>query len=439
MNNPSLYAFVWLYGANEHIAVSCICKSVSNIIAVSAHKLMICTHLQCRQLRAIALSFIYTSRILGRNHYMKKQIKSLIIILSVLLIAIIGMTAWYMVNQAIPNQKYQEAVALRESGQYEDAIAAFADLGDYSDAETQITKTKYQQATALRESGQYEAAIAAFSKLGDYSDVRVQINKTKYQQATALRESGQYEAAIAVFTKLGNYSDAATQITETKYQQATNLNAVSKYNEAYTIYTTIIGYKDVDKLLTTDGNLMAAARDIKFAVGNYVVLGTYPQTNVGNDATPIEWLVLDREGSNALLISHYGLDVQPYNTELTNVTWETCTLRKWLNGTFYTKAFSSTEQTAVLTASVDNSKNQGEFSVSAGNNTQDKVFLLSYKEANKYLGADFFDTFNKKSAVAPTAYALAQGAYTSPYHETTDGLSAGKWYLRRPAATSVAS
>ena len=382
--------------------------------------------------------------------------------------------AWCIPNVIIPNNKYQQAVALREAGQYDDAIAAFAELGDYSDAAMQIMGIKYQQAVALRESGQYDEAIAAFAELGDYSDAKaqiedikgikyqqavvlrengkydeaiavftelndysdakVQITETEYQQAMALREKGHYDDAIAAFAKLGNYSDAVTQITETKYQQANNLNAAARYDEAYAIYVTLTGYKDVDKLLAEDDNMIAAARDAKFAVGNYVSFGMYPQTKAGNDATPIEWLVLARDGNKALLISRYGLDAQPYNKYNASVTWETCTLRTWLNGRFYIKAFSSAEQAAILTTNVDNSKNQcySGWSTSSGNNTQDKVFLLSYAEANKYFGVSYDNSGNTKSRVAPTAYAIAQGAWTSSSNKTTDSTYAGWWWLRSP-------
>lgn len=265
------------------------------------------------------------------------------------------------------------------------------------------------------------------------------IPENKYQQAWTLRENGKYDEAIAAFEELGEYSDAKAQITETKYQQATNLNAFGKYDEAYAIYVTLTGYKDVDKLLTEDDNIVAVikaleARDAKFTVGNYVTFGEYPQTTAGEDMTPIEWLVLARDGDKALLISRYGLDAQPYNKDHTSVTWETCTLRTWLNGTFYNKAFSSAEQAAILTTNVDNSKNQcySGWSTSSGNNMQDKVFLLSYAEANKYFGVTYDNSSNTKSRVAPTAYAIAQGAWTNYSNKTTDSTYAGWWWLRSP-------
>ena len=326
--------------------------------------------------------------------------KKALTIAAVVVVMIACAIAWCIPNVIIPNNKYQQAVALRESGQYDEAIAAFAELGDYSDAAQQLSETKYQQAVALREEGQYDDAIAAFAELGDYSD-------------------------------------AAQQLSETKYQQANNLNAAARYDEAYAIYVTLTGYKDVDKLLAEDDNMIAAARDAKFAVGNYITFGTYPQTKAGNDATPIEWLVLARDGDKALLISRYGLDAQPYNKDYTSVTWETCTLRTWLNGTFYNKAFSSAEQAAILTTNVDNSKNQcySGWSTNGGKNTQDKVFLLSYAEANKYFGVTYNNSSNTKSRVAPTAYAIAQGTGKNSSYKTADGIDAGWWWLRSPGVS----
>ena len=178
----------------------------------------------------------------------------------------------------------------------------------------------------------------------------------------------------------------------------------------------------------------AAARDAKYSVGNYVTFGHYPQTSGGNDSTPIEWLVLARDGNKALLLSRYGLDAKPYNEKWVDNTWEKCTLRTWLNGTFLNKAFTGEEQTGILLTEVDNSGSQGysKWSTSGGNNTQDRIFLLSYAEANRYLGVTYDDSKNTKSRVSPTAYAIKQGASTSSSNKTADGAATGWWWLRSP-------
>ena len=172
----------------------------------------------------------------------------------------------------------------------------------------------------------------------------------------------------------------------------------------------------------------------KYAVGNYITFGTYPQTAVGMDETPIEWLVLDRDGDKALLISRYGLDAQYYNDGWTDITWEKCALRTWLNSTFMNKAFTSDEQKGIALTNVDNSKNQGygDWSTDGGSNTQDKIFLLSYTEANKYFGVTYNNSLNVKACVEPTAYAIAHGAFTNSNYKTADGKTAGIWWLRSP-------
>lgn len=182
--------------------------------------------------------------------------------------------------------------------------------------------------------------------------------------------------------------------------------------------------------------LPAAMRDVKFAVGSYVTFGEYPQTAEGEDMTPIEWRVLARDGNKALLISRYGLDVQPYNSEKTDVTWETCTLRTWLNNTFFNKAFTSAEQATILTTTVYNFWTEGntEWESGGGNTTQDRIFLLSYEEANQYLQVKYRQGIgdnNRASRVTPTEYALARGAYTQDY-KTPEGADAGWWWLRSP-------
>lgn len=177
--------------------------------------------------------------------------------------------------------------------------------------------------------------------------------------------------------------------------------------------------------------------NVKFGL---VQFGHYPQTTEGNDNTPIEWQILDVQDGKVLLISKYGLDAKPYHEDWTNITWENCTLRTWLNGEFLNKAFTPKEQANILLTNVDNSKSQGysEWDTDGGNNTQDRVFLLSYAEANKYFGVNHYSVDkpkgypNKDSRVKPTAYAIAQGAYTNSDYKTSESAETGLWWLRSP-------
>lgn len=155
------------------------------------------------------------------------------------------------------------------------------------------------------------------------------------------------------------------------------------------------------------------------SVGQYVTFGHYEQdNNTANGTEPIEWLVLVVDGDKALLISRYALDCQPYNETYTRVTWETCTLRTWLNKDFLNAAFTKSEQTGILTTTVTADKNPY-FSTKPGQATQDKVFLLSVVEAEKYFTSDF------ARQCKVTEYAVARNAYV-----TNEGYC--WWCLRSP-------
>ncbi len=186
----------------------------------------------------------------------------------------------------------------------------------------------------------------------------------------------------------------------------------------------------------TDEEIEAKAIEVATQAGKYVTFGHYPQTKSGDDDNPIQWLILERDGQNALLISKCGLDTKPYDTNENGTTWEKSTIRMCLNAIFYNKAFNSAEQAIILTTSVDNNKEQcySSWSKNDGNNTQDKIFLLSYAEVKKYFDVVYWKNAgpkeNKKPRIAPTAYAIAQGASTFSLYKTVDGADSGWWWLR---------
>ena len=119
-------------------------------------------------------------------------------------------------------------------------------------------------------------------------------------------------------------------------------------------------------------------------VGEYVAYGRYEQDNdSSNGAEDLEWLVLAKEDQRILLVSRYCLEMQPYHTVDTEITWENCYLRQWMNTTFLNCAFNEEEMQYLLTTEIKNSGNL-EWGSSGGNNTSDTIFALSLEEVERY-------------------------------------------------------
>ncbi len=154
-------------------------------------------------------------------------------------------------------------------------------------------------------------------------------------------------------------------------------------------------------------------------IGKEYIFGSFEQDgNTSNGKEDIEWIVLDKQGDSFLLISKYGLDVKPYNTEKKDISWEHCTLRKWLNEEFYNSAFSEEEKNSIEKTNVVPHKNPI-YGTNPGNATADKVFLLSIEEAKRYFKTD------EDRICMPTKQARNHKAWTND-------SGACWWWLRSP-------
>ena len=312
---------------------------------------------------------------------------------------------------------YTYARAALDKNMFEMALMGFKLAGDYNDAKTQILITRYTQGEYYFDQKMWDNALEAFEQARDYSDSTDKIVEIKYQKASELFLKGDYEAIIELYESEGNYKELESKAQEAYYMKANALVKQKEYAEAVRIYNIIKGYKDVDILLM-DAEMLAAkkARDEKFAVGQTIKFGHYPQKAEGNDNSLVEWLVIARDGDKALILSKYVLDHQPFSTN-SSCKWEKCSLRKWLNGTFLQAAFTKDEQKAILITLVDNSE-KSRYGVDGGKDTKDRIFLLNSKE----LGYVEWD--DRKSS--PTEYAKSQGS------RGTFGGACVDWWLRCP-------
>ena len=295
--------------------------------------------------------------------------------------------------------------------------------GDNPEAQGLLQKALYEKGQNLLNEKDFEGAIQAFEQIVGYSDADNQVLHVYYEWGEDLLKKGELDKADVAFTKAEGYTGAADGVKEVKYRKADQHVKKGEYAKAYMLYKEIRDYRDVASILKDNANFKQVYLDDFKTVGNIVTFGHYEQDNVReNGAEDIEWIVLARDGKHILLLSRYALDTMRYNTRQIDVTWEKSGMRKWLNSDFLNTAFSNNEKKVILTTRVDNSSSQGnkKWKIKGGNNTQDKVFLLSYAESGKYFSKD------ADRKCQPTTYAIGNGAYQ------TRGFC--YWWLRSPGS-----
>ena len=143
----------------------------------------------------------------------------------------------------------------------------------------------------------------------------------------------------------------------------------------------------------------------KYRAGDIVTFGCYEQDNItSNGAEDIEWIILEVQKDRMLLLSRYALDSERYHYRKADVDWDTCSLREWLNDTFFYDAFTRSERQSILS--------------SGTSYYSDYVFVLSDLEAEYYMPR------NKDRICYPTKYCACQNVYVDP-------TTGGSWWLLR--------
>lgn len=178
---------------------------------------------------------------------------------------------------------YDIAAAARERVDYETAIARFASLGGYEDAQEQTRACRYAYGRQLMREGQYAQAEEQLLRVPDYEDALALIRACRYALAKDAQNKGELVAAAELYESLGVYEDAETRAALCRY--TAGMDALGK------------------------GELEAAAEQLRLA-GDYedaqqrfadaAMTLAHAALNQGDDETAIAWLEqLPREGEAA--------------------------------------------------------------------------------------------------------------------------------------------
>jgi len=118
-----------------------------------------------------------------------------------------------------------------------------------------------------------------------------------------------------------------------------------------------------------------------------------------------DWYVLDKQDDRMLLLTEKVIERKAYHNQPGEVTWETCDMRKYLNGEFY-NSFSETERKRIIEVVNENNSNPW-YGTSGGNPTVDKIFLLSIDEVVKYFG----DSGQRENRIKSDDYSWCNDEY----------------------------
>lgn len=192
---------------------------------------------------------------------------------------------------------------------------------------------------------------------------------SRYNAAAVLLDAGNYEEATTAFGALGNYRDSMARVAEandaqkeTKYKLAEKYYKEQQYVAALELYKQLGDYEDSKKKTEQISNMLATGGEVYF--GSYA-------------GQPLAWEILDTQSDKMLLISQNPIAFLPYHTGMKNITWQSASIRTWLNNEFL-EGFTEEQQSRIMK--------------SVAEDIEDKIFLLSETEYTKYAGALSFKT-----------------------------------------------
>ncbi len=349
------------------------------------------------------------------------------------------MAAIVAVSKIVTANRYQKAVSLMEAGEYDEAIELFEGLGDYKDSPENYLYSKYRNATVLLEAEKYREAYDEFRELKEYRDSPKKLKKAQlgniYGDMEALVDAGEYKEADRVYADVDQEDYEECQELLERMEQ---LNVVNQYYLAEG-FMEEGQYKEATAAFRESGYYGDSQEKMlqifqSVSVGDSIYLGACEQDNIKwNGPENIEWRILEKEEERILVISRYVLDGIPYDSDYTTfalsgdtkdleidkgiVTWENCSLRRWLNQGFMESVFDEHEQSYILETAIESGDYLDEEKTVEGS-VKDKLFLLSEEEADTY----FLSEWDRKGEGTQ----LVNDDDNGHYH--TRGMT--QWWLR---------
>ena len=187
-----------------------------------------------------------------------------------------------------------------------------------------------------------------------------------YLRSSFYENIGNHEKAYKMFLHLKDYKDSEKRYINNRYKHGIEQFQKKNYEQARNAFREIRDYKDSgDKLATCEINLLKKTKkhgDILFGEAH--------------------WIVAEKKKDKAFLIKTKPVAGIPYNETDDKVTWESCTMREYLNSAYMNDTFTDAMKDKIIKTKVVVKDNK-EFGTK-GATTKDKLFMLNEDQAYKY-------------------------------------------------------
>lgn len=254
----------------------------------------------------------------------------------------------------------------------------------------------------------YLKAAEMFEEVGDYLDApqlaekcrklaertREEAKEYQYQRALDQKKEAKsakgYEKAEKMFLEIPGFQDSGQQIQECRRlrEQLLRKRKIKKAGKGVACLAVVLVLAVF--FLSPQWNNIWTKIMIKVEASSKTKLPSLKEAKAGElvEFGGYQWYVLDKQEDTAKLILYQAVNVEElryrsYHETQEPVTWEDCSLRAWLNNEFLTGFFSEKDQERILLTEVTNEANEV-YGTPGGNDTRDKVFILSEKEAEQY-------------------------------------------------------
>lgn len=251
--------------------------------------------------------------------------------------------------------------------EYQELSKGFKKLKDYKESDKMAKQCDMILATNSKKNknGVIRKGILVLALIVLIIFVNTRIGK--YNVSRALNKLNFYSTSAEIYKKLGSYKDSKKRYAESSYKKAVKLQEDGKLKEAQEIFYDVNEYQDsAMRLLEIEKELLKEAN-----IGDTVKVGAS------------SWIILDKQNDKVLCIKEKPISNIVYNNIDENMTWEISGLRGYLNSEYIKEKFCEEEATKILPIEVvttDNTK----YNTKGGNKTQDKLFVLSLEEVQKY-------------------------------------------------------